>query len=689
MLLSICMIVKNEEKNLSRCLKSLTKLTKYINSELIIVDTGSTDDTVDIAKQYTDKVYIHTWNNDFAAMRNISIAYSKGDWILIIDADEEVENAAGLIEFLNSTAINSYTTGVIRLKNVLVDGEKTLFGYAIIPRLFKKEADFKFSGAIHEQPMVKKMIHLETTFLHYGYSSTDKKLMEMKFQRNSSLLKSEVSRNPENIYDRYQLSVTYQMHGDAREALDEALAAFNLVKEKGLDPRNYLYVYNQLLMCYMDMGFNEKAEAIGLGIVRLEPESMDVHFLLAKLLASRSCFQEAENHYLIYLKLVRNFDKLAYKHDLTAKFLTLSKKEEAFLGLSNLYYERGKYSQALEYLERVKNSIYQTDVFKLMIKILTESKAYVKLVKYFEKEVLTFSKEKVTLFLTFLETHKKTMDKEEVLKIVELFSWGKSDYAKYNKILLSYALKDPSLESQLQTLKLDSDPDVYSDLLFFRIIYKMPITEELTRLSQNKVYQWVLALEGRYENFKTELEKYLMVYQGDNSLSSIRSLKLLSHYLLCSGVSEENFSVIFKEYIKNGVEYIRRIYSSEFIKQELINDLKNDEEIFLIHICRAIDHQENDHDYLKYLSKALKSYPIMHKGIDLLLDENKVKLEVQKENKNEFEQLKLKFKLNIQTLINSGHLVEAKNLIKEYESIMGADSEILQLVQLLESKQLG
>ncbi len=64
MKLSIAMIVKNEEKNLERTLIPLKKLKEYIDVEIVIVDTGSTDNTIKIAKKYTDKVYLHIWNND-------------------------------------------------------------------------------------------------------------------------------------------------------------------------------------------------------------------------------------------------------------------------------------------------------------------------------------------------------------------------------------------------------------------------------------------------------------------------------------------------------------------------------------------------------------------------------------------------------------------------------------------------
>ncbi len=83
---SLCMIVKNEEDNLPRCLESI----KDIVDEIIIVDTGSTDKTVEIAKSYGAKVYYLKWNNNFSEARNESLKYATKDWILILDGDDEL-----------------------------------------------------------------------------------------------------------------------------------------------------------------------------------------------------------------------------------------------------------------------------------------------------------------------------------------------------------------------------------------------------------------------------------------------------------------------------------------------------------------------------------------------------------------------------------------------------------------------
>src|SRR3989344_3480106 len=85
--LSLCMITKNEELLIRNCLNSVKDLVE----EIIIVDTGSIDNTKLIAKKFTNKVFDFKWNDDFAEARNESLKYAGGDWILILDADEELD----------------------------------------------------------------------------------------------------------------------------------------------------------------------------------------------------------------------------------------------------------------------------------------------------------------------------------------------------------------------------------------------------------------------------------------------------------------------------------------------------------------------------------------------------------------------------------------------------------------------
>jgi glycosyltransferase involved in cell wall biosynthesis len=182
------MMVKDEEKNLGRCLDSLKPMLDRPYVELIVVDTGSTDSTKEIAGKYTSRVYSHAWNNNFSDMRNITISYARGEWIFIIDADEEIEDGAKLAELFHKDALSRYNTVQIQLKNLLSLKSKNV---STVPtmRFFRNYKGFGYTGSVHNQPLYSEpVLNIEDVYLvHYGYIAEDKDLMEAKFIRTNNL----------------------------------------------------------------------------------------------------------------------------------------------------------------------------------------------------------------------------------------------------------------------------------------------------------------------------------------------------------------------------------------------------------------------------------------------------------------------------------------------------------------------
>ena len=119
-LLSICMMVKDEGKNIRRCLDAMKYLIDKDDVELIIVDTGSKDRTADIAREFTDKLYFHQWGNNFSEMRNITISYAKGEYILIMDADEVLTDPASLYEYIRDERLKEYNTYLFQIKTSIL-----------------------------------------------------------------------------------------------------------------------------------------------------------------------------------------------------------------------------------------------------------------------------------------------------------------------------------------------------------------------------------------------------------------------------------------------------------------------------------------------------------------------------------------------------------------------------------------
>ena len=238
MKLSVAMIVKNEEKNIERCLKALTPLKNYISYEVIVVDTGSNDDTINIAKKYTDKVYEHPWNGNFSDMRNISIKYCKGEWILVLDADEALENPQELVKFLTEKKYKKYNSATLSFKNFLSSDENDYI-LGSLYRLFRKNKEFYYVGRVHEQPRVlKPSLDTRISILHYGYSRDDYELMKYKYERNKELLLEDLKNGVEPIYTRFQLAQTYSMANEHKLALDTIKEAYALDKKRKDGQRN-------------------------------------------------------------------------------------------------------------------------------------------------------------------------------------------------------------------------------------------------------------------------------------------------------------------------------------------------------------------------------------------------------------------------------------------------------------------
>ena len=145
--ISLCMIVKNEEKILARCLDSVADLV----DEIVIVDTGSTDATKKIAANYTDKIYDFTWVDDFSAARNFAFSKAEKDYIYTADADEVIdeENRKRFRE-LKEVLLPEIEIVQMKYGNQLSHGTAYNFDEEYRPKLFKRLREFTWIEPIHE-----------------------------------------------------------------------------------------------------------------------------------------------------------------------------------------------------------------------------------------------------------------------------------------------------------------------------------------------------------------------------------------------------------------------------------------------------------------------------------------------------------------------------------------------------------
>ena len=221
--LSQCMIVKNEEKNIEKALS----WAKGIAFEQIVVDTGSSDRTVEIAESMGAKVFHFEWINDFSAAKNFAIEQASGDWIAFLDADEyfpdeEVKKLVQTLKNVESNPVLRKVKSAIRCPIVNLDDNGKPFLVIRQDRIFRNDPELRYKGRIHEYLDLKEPFILapELSIIHTGY--TNSAYAETgKVVRNVDMIREELRRDPDNATLKCYLADSLRIAGDTQN-LSEA-----------------------------------------------------------------------------------------------------------------------------------------------------------------------------------------------------------------------------------------------------------------------------------------------------------------------------------------------------------------------------------------------------------------------------------------------------------------------------------
>ncbi len=220
-MLSLCMIVKDESKNIEKCINSVKKHLGECVDDFVIVDTGSKDNTMELLEKLECSVYSFEWCNDFAKARNFSVSKAKNNWVLFLDADEYIENLdiKEIKKFLKEN--NEKTLGLINLQNIESDG--LIVSGGTIHRIFNRKY-FHFEGKIHESVVAKSETKqsLKTfnfTIKHTGY--TDEAIKEKnKVEVYKKMIEEELQINPNDHQLITQLGSCYRGTGELNKAVE-------------------------------------------------------------------------------------------------------------------------------------------------------------------------------------------------------------------------------------------------------------------------------------------------------------------------------------------------------------------------------------------------------------------------------------------------------------------------------------
>ncbi len=373
--ISLCMIVKNEEENLSNALSSVKD---YVD-EIIIVDTGSTDNTVEIAKLFGAKVYYYQWNDDFASARNEALRHATCDWILSMDADDEMngEQLRNLKEIL--AQLEDEVVGVqLPIYSNTPDGN-TMTNYLI--RLFRNRPDIRFSRKIHEvvdfsiMKIGGKIIRAtDVPVIHRGYE--DPEAIREKMERNFKLIREEVEREPEDASMWMYLAKSYCSVGDIESGLSAYKKAIEVARTEGVFGFARLISLIDLATIYLNRGELDTAELYALKAINLDPNFPEAHFTAGNVYFKKKQFDEA---YIEFRKVLEVDQMKSYGLVFSSQVRGLP----LYVMLTACAIELKKYSDAVIYGESaIKISPNNVDILNNLgiayanLRVNTEARRY-------------------------------------------------------------------------------------------------------------------------------------------------------------------------------------------------------------------------------------------------------------------------------------------------------------------------
>jgi tetratricopeptide (TPR) repeat protein len=492
---SACMIVKNEEELLPGCLESIRDWV----DEIIIVDTGSTDRTVEIAKSYGAKVFHQPWEGNFSKHRNYSLEQASCDWIFVIDADERIyqEDVPLIKKVLNQ---DDYKIISINVFNVSGENEETVTFLPSI-RFFKRELGLRYEGIVHnllqppaDEPVMRAGIRLK----HFGYGLSPEK-MKAKIARSKALLEKQIAENPDNAFALFNYAQLLRGEGiekhpeNAEKIIRAAGRALELTRPNVASERHiHIMTHHQLGWVYFVLGEYDKAEKYCLDVLRHKPDYLDALLLLGHIYLRQRRFDQAEEYYRRYIDTQVSYNEtceidniiLLHGHSLPV----------AYYGLGQAAEQRGDLEQAKRYYRKtVEQSSGFMDTYWRLGRIHLAEHDLTEAERCFLKQ-LENDRQSLQAIVGLADLYYIQKDYDKADRYYQQALSVKPDDAavivQYGRLLMETGREDQAVETLRRTME-STDTQGKAERCLAEIYFRQEKYEEAA-----EVYRKLLAIEG-------------------------------------------------------------------------------------------------------------------------------------------------------------------------------------------------
>ena len=509
------MIVKNEEKTIAKCLSSVKK---YMD-EIVVIDTGSTDKTKEIAKNFGARIYDFVWVNDFSAARNFAKTKATKQWILQLDADEYMDE--GSIKLLIHSLRNIKDDGIVLpIHNLNDEGKVGIIHQNI--RVFKNIGSLFYEGRIHEHLKHKhRDMTLKAVSGHIMHTGYQDRIVEEKSkrERNLELLLEEVKEHPQDAYRLNNLATNYILRKDFKQTIRYANDAFEYATDDGQRSRALLLEVESYWMQ------NEYKKALH---ILLEKESQlsvlksDVLFTKAKLYYLNQEYEKAEKYCIQRIKQADSGNIVKHK------------TEDAYLLLAHTQIKLRDILSALKTFETLM------DQNKMDLKLAQEYVSFIS--KWMsEEEILLqldayYSDQWMKWALCMLIRHSsgshkyKPQGQLDMELVDELFLNGIKQY-KTNIVQTLSQSKNSEAAAMVVFLLLENPDPVFEDQLESDLLKCIRNQQKLETEFDKEEYFALLKILIQHREYE-KVSHLLGAYRSTTQTEGMRIIHLLEEYFL-------------------------------------------------------------------------------------------------------------------------------------------------------------
>lgn len=695
--LSISLLVSNTIDTIKNCMDSLVPILNSIPSELIIVDTGGTDGSIEVARQYTDKIVPFTWCHDFAKARNAGLEKARGEWFMFLDDDEWFEDPEEIIQFFKSGEYLKYNCASYAIRNYR-DKSGTTWNETRYTRMVKMEKNTKFISPIHEiiDPTYSPEKYLDCYVHHYGYAFDNEEEKRKHAERNLILLEKVLETEKTNHRLTIQLAQEYGFILENEKSIEISRKDLEVIDKKVLKLENdIIYAgWHMNNIINLEILINNKEESYKAAKQYFDKRWINVVTKnnLTHVLSRLSFEFKKDEDCITYLNTyLETYDKIQRDQNIRLRQTITDQcrsynEENYFLTLLAGFKSANRIDREKkrkEYVERLSKTKF----------FLTTAEDFTELINYIftiedkkERNQIMSSLLKNDKFRAFLagimNEDSVRIPKEEVMEVLADHSGEYKELLSF-KIIISHRKNEEVKEYMDQYFEKEKNILFLNPEIMDVFVNKIDILDFVNQIS---LEEWMKNINVFMQKASTavllKIGEICKKYTGFHV--RLYHLKECCYEKLLKSNDAVNMDFlkmeeILSEYVKTNLGLFKNIYNEEIFQSEL--------EVYLpksTRFCNKINgiYKEGLDNLSKarIIREAVDLYPTLASFCKVYIDK------MQEETNaatNEFLKLAARIKQSIRTYLVLGQVDNARITLEQLEKLIPNDPEIVELKKQL------